>query len=116
MANIIGHNSGYDLKYILGIFNSKLINIWYKFHYPNVNVNPNDFRQITIKEASLKEQEPIIKLVDNIIKITGKKSFVNNSLEQSKVDVLINQIDNLIYELYNLNDKEIELVENFYND
>ena len=73
LANIVAlKNSGYSLKYVLGVFNSALINFWYRCHFPNVNINPGDFRQIPIRKASVDQQERIIKLVD---RITEKKNL-----------------------------------------
>jgi hypothetical protein len=50
LANITAKpDSQYYLRYILGCFNSTLLNYWYKAHFPNVNINPNDFRCIPIR-------------------------------------------------------------------
>ncbi len=105
LANIISkRNSEYDLKYILGIFNSQLINTWYKDHFPNVNINPSDFREIPIKKASTNKQESLIKLVEKILSV--KKD--NPTTDTSKLE---KQIDELVYKLYDLTEEEIKIIE-----
>lgn len=50
LANIIAlPASNYDLYYILAVFNSTAINFWYKNHFPNVNINPSDFRKVPVR-------------------------------------------------------------------
>jgi hypothetical protein len=105
LANIISKpESGYDLKFVLAIFNSALINHWYRNHYPNVNINPNDFREIPIRVANSKEQAPFIKLVDRILAAKAKDADAN-------VSKLEREIDELVYALYALTPEEIKIVE-----
>jgi hypothetical protein len=105
LANIISKkNSGYDLKYILSIFNSTPINNWYKDHFPNVNINPNDFRSIPIKKITSKNQEPFIKLVDKILQAKEE----NPKADTSKLE---KQLDEMVYALYGLTADEIAIVE-----
>ena len=105
LANIVAlKNSGYSLKYVLGVFNSALINFWYRCHFPNVNINPGDFRQIPIRKASVDQQERIIKLVD---RITEKKNL-DPSADTSAIE---REIDQQVYALYGLTPEEIAIVE-----
>jgi len=105
LANIIAKkDSGYPLKYILGVFNSSLINFWYRCHFPNVNINPGDFRQIPICQASDDKQQPIIQLVEQITEVKGS----NPNADTSMIEL---EIDQLIYKLYDLTPKEIGIVE-----
>jgi hypothetical protein len=74
LANIISKkNSNYDLKYILAIFNSNLINLWYKDHFPNVNINPSDFREIPVKRITPEKQEPFVNFVQFILFLKKQK-------------------------------------------
>jgi hypothetical protein len=105
LANIIGLNSsGYSLKYILGVFNSTLINFWYRCHFPNVNINPGDFRQIPVRKASADQQERIIKLVDSI----NERKKLDHAADTSALE---REIDQLVYALYGLTPEEIAIVE-----
>jgi type I restriction-modification system DNA methylase subunit len=105
LANIIAKDdSGYDLKYVLGIFNSSLINFWYRNHFPNVNINPNDLRQIPVQIADKKKQTFLAGLVDKILAAKRRDPEANTS-------VLEFEIDRAVYALYGLNEKEIAIVE-----
>jgi hypothetical protein len=105
LANIISkEKSGFDLKYILAIFNSKLINFWYRENFPNVNINPNDFRKIPI--AIFKNQNLFVELVDKILINKAKKNDTT-ALEQ--------EIDNLVYKLYALTYEEVKVIDPEFN-
>lgn len=63
----------------------------------------NDLRQFPIKVISTEEQKSFIKLVDIVIE--AKKQ---NSLAETTD--LENQIDQLVYQLYDLTEEEINIV------
>ena len=67
-SNIIARDgAGYDLKYILALFNSSLLNYWYARQFDNVNINPDSIRQIPIFPADAATQAEIIALVDAML-------------------------------------------------
>ena len=67
-SNIIARDgAGYDLKYILALFNSSLLNYWYARQFDNVNINPDSIRQIPIFPADADTQAEIIALVDAML-------------------------------------------------
>ncbi len=108
--NIIQKDREFSLKYILALFNSTLINYWYKSHFDNVNINPEQVRMIPIRKT--KEQEKFIKIVDRIISIKNAEDYLNNEEEHIKVVQCEKQIDEMVYSLYGLTRKEIEIIEN----
>lgn len=66
--NIITRESaGHDLKYILALFNSSLLNYWYRRQFDNVNINPDTIRQIPIFPADAATQAEIVALVDQML-------------------------------------------------
>ena len=67
--NIISEDPNYDLKYILAIFNSRLLNYWYKRKFDNLHVNPSYFRQIPICPADAATQGEIVGLVDELLAV-----------------------------------------------
>lgn len=104
LANIISKKgTGYDLRYVLALFNSTLINHWYCHHFPNVNINPNDFRQIPLCVVNEAEQAPFIELVDRILAAKKADPVADTSAWER-------EIDDLVYQLYGLTDKEIAIV------
>jgi hypothetical protein len=60
---------------------------------------------IPIKLGKNEFEERIIKEVDSILE-TNKKEISDNSL------ILENQIDQLVYQLYDLTEEEIKIIEN----
>lgn len=122
LANICSRDgSDYSLKYILGLFNSRLVNFWYKNHFPNVNINPNDFRQIPIRKIDFSDPEQrkahdgIVSLVGAILTLNKRlleKQFTSDSsLLQNQIDAKDTEIDRLVYELYGLTGEDIMAVE-----
>jgi adenine-specific DNA-methyltransferase len=103
LANIIAKpDSGYELRYILGILNSSLINFWYRSHFPNVNINPGDFRQIPIRAAGAHDQAYVVKLVERIL--NAKKNDVNCDTSDLESD-----LDKFVYSLYGMSASEVAM-------
>jgi adenine-specific DNA-methyltransferase len=96
-------------KYLLAILNSKLIKYWLmhkgKMQGNNYQIDKEPLLQIPIAIASEKNQEDIILLIDQILKEKGQDKNVDTENIES-------QIDQLVYKIYNLTEKEILTVEN----
>ncbi|WP_339918210.1 DUF7149 domain-containing protein [Yeosuana marina] len=101
-------NKDYDLKYLLGIMNSKLGEYWFntngKKRGVGVDIGVKVFRQFPVKKASLDEQGVIINLVDKVLSIKNENLNTDTKL-------LENEIDQMVYKLYGLTDEEISIVE-----
>ena len=95
----------YDYKFLLGILNSDFTN-WYfrNFLSDGLNFYPNDAKELPIPDVTPKRQTPIIELVDQILDDKRKNGDTNTS-------TLEDEIDKLVYELYNLTEDEIAIVE-----
>jgi len=105
--SLIQKDKKFDLKYILGILNSKLGNYFYHLLISEkgkvfAQVKLIFLRQIPIKIATKKQQNQIIKLVEKILEL--KK-------EGKRTERFENEIDEIVYELYGLSDAEIGAVE-----
>ena len=122
LANIIAKQDlPYNLKYILGLFNSNLLNFWYKAHFPNVNINPNDFRQLPICAINFSishqkaQHDKIVSLVEQMLASHKSLATAKSPQEKERIENQIKNtdkaIDSLVYELYGLNQKEIKIVE-----
>ena len=114
----------YDLKYILGIINSKLISYWFvkafdKFQrkiFPQFKVN--ELEKFPINEADFKEQKLIIQLVDNMINLNKELRKVTENSEKwisikSEIKKTDEKIDQEVYRLYGLTNEEIKIVDNY---
>lgn len=76
---IIKNDQPYDLKYILALFNSSLLNYWYRIHFDNVNINPSYFRKLPIFPADFQTQSELVQKVDQIL---AKNAQLNQFREQ----------------------------------
>ena len=118
LYNIVVKNKNYTEQYLLALLNSKLFTyIYNKFFITNPEVFPYIKRRhldkFPIKKISSIEQKSFVEIVNKILAITKNVDYLQNEAQQKKVKEYENQIDRLVYKLYNLNEKEIETVENF---
>lgn len=98
---------GIDLKFLLALLNSKVIAFIIQSTFPvkaggYYSMSSTFVEKLPIVQLSLSKQKLIIELVDEILeaKRNGKKT---ESLEA--------QIDRLVYQLYDLTEEEIKIVE-----
>lgn len=101
--------SGKNLKYLLAILNSKVCDFYFfqktaiiaggRKRYTKQYVEQNP-----IPIISEEDQKPFIELVDKILAI-------KNENPDADIDDLENEIDQLVYQLYELTEEEIKIVE-----
>ena len=93
-------------KYLTAFLNSKLIAFWLKnkgkMQGNNYQLDKEPLLQIPIFKPEEKVQEPFILLVN---KILSKKQ------EDTDISELENEINKMVYDLYNLTDSEIAIIE-----
>jgi adenine-specific DNA-methyltransferase len=111
------NDKSFNLKYILALLNAKLFYFWL-FHKGKRKGNILELYQkplsnIPIKIMSDDGQKPFMEMVDRILSLTLSKDYLKNQPKQQKVQEYQKQIDKMLYKLYDLNDNEIELVDNF---
>jgi type I restriction-modification system DNA methylase subunit len=121
LANIIKkEDSPYHLKYILGLVNSLLLNYWYKAHFPNVNINPNDFRQLPIRKINFnnssekKLHDDLVVLVDVMLDLNKKIQSAKGSAKdqiQRQIEKTDREIDEIVYKLYGITEEEKMIIE-----
>jgi len=97
-----------SLKYILCILNSKLMSFYHKHKFLDIEkvvfqkILIANCKKFPIPEISEKEQKPFIELVDKILE--KKKNGEDTTKEER-------EIDKMIYQLYELTDVEIAIIE-----
>ncbi len=106
----------YDLRYILAILNSKVLNHYYhlislELGRTMAQTDIETIEQLPIKQVSPNAQKEIINTVDKILAIRNKSKYSLSPSENTKVKDLEKQIDQKVYEFYELTDEEIALVE-----
>ena len=95
----------YDYKFLLGVLNSEFTN-WYfrNFLSEGLHFYPNDAKELPIPDVAPEKQTPIIELVDQIL--DAKRTDPDADISGYE-----NEIDHLVYTLYDLTDDEIAIVE-----
>ena len=119
-------NDNTNIKYLLGLLNSKVVNFWFKNIYVNddtlfPHIQKNQLASIPIpkldfsKKEDKKKHDRLVKLVDNIIAINKKLVGENNpntkEILERQVRALDGEIDRLVYGLYQLTEEEINIIE-----
>lgn len=114
-----------DLKYICGVINSSLINFYFRNKlitnpesYPYIqhyDLEKIPIRTINFSNPSEKAMhDKLVGMVEKMLEL--QKKFHSVRLESDKemyrrqIDVLDNQIDALVYELYGLTEEEINII------
>ncbi|NET57824.1 MAG: N-6 DNA methylase [Symploca sp. SIO2E6] len=79
---IISSDPNYDLKYLLALFNSSILNFWYRRRNDPVTINPAYFRQLPIFPADAETQAELVEKVDRIL---SKNTQLNEFREQGYI-------------------------------
>ncbi len=101
--------SGKNLKYLLALLNSKLLDFYFfqitaKIAGGRKRYTKQYVEQLPIKEISEKEQEPFIEKVNQILSLKKENP-------ESDTSVLEKEIDEMVYKLYDLTADEVAIVE-----
>jgi type I restriction-modification system DNA methylase subunit/predicted type IV restriction endonuclease len=127
LYTIIPQKDGLDLRYILGLLNSKLLCWFYQTvlnpekgealaqvkrghlaQLPIVSINFSD-------PADKSRHDRMVKLVEHMLALHKQLAAAKTDHEQTaikrQIETTDRQIDNLVYELYELTEEEIKIVE-----
>ena len=115
--NVRPRGTDANLKYLLAVLNSSFLNFWFKRSFLNEDelfphIQKNQLESIPIKISDSIIMGKLIHSADKILAITKTDDYLENPTKQSKVRDYEKQIDQLVYKLYGLTDKEIQIVEN----
>jgi len=115
VGNLI--NSAFSLKFITALINSNLLNFYYKSlsletGRAMAQTDIETIEDLPIKKASLDNQKTINIIVDKIQDLTLNDDYLTNQVKQNQVNEYKNEVDQLVYKLYNLSEEEINLIEN----
>ena len=91
-----------DEHFLLAIINSNLLNAYFKSQYTTISLTAAFLGELPIKIVSDFTQNQIGQIVRELMQ-------ENDELHRIK---LINQIDQLVYQLYDLTEEEIAIIEN----
>ena len=109
---ITNPKGGYQIKYLLGLLNSKLIYLWLynkgKRKGESLELYQKPLSEIPIFKAEVQDQNDVIDLVENII--NSKDNTISDDYNSN-----VEKLDMIIYKLYNLSESEIKYIESFYH-
>ena len=91
--NIISTSEEFPIKYVLSIFNSDVINYWYKSLFDNVNINPEQVRLIPLRVGSKLLKTCVFKIIDYL-------SVLSENQQKISFNFFDSALESLIYELY----------------
>ena len=99
--------NGFDLKYLLGLLNTRLYYLWLYYRGKrkgeSLELYSTPLSDIPVKQVDVGFQNKVISLVEKIL--VAKKD--NPDADTSKLE---SQIDELVYDLYGLTEEEKEIV------
>ncbi len=116
-ANLV--NKDYDIRYVLAILNSKLIDHYYhlislELGRTMAQLDIETIEQLPIKEASKQEQRELAVLVDKMLNLNkqlndpafaGQQEVIQKEIEATDI-----QIDEKVFDLYGLTEEEKKIV------
>jgi len=120
LYNGISKDNDYDLRYLLGLINSKLFQ--YLINKLTFEKTKGAFTKakifhyygLPVKVLTITQQEPIIALVNQILQIKQKNSQANTSVLEKQIDLLIYKLYDLTYEEVKIIDPDFDLTEKEY--
>jgi adenine-specific DNA-methyltransferase len=89
-----------NLEYLLGLLNSKLLNWFFTKLSTNSNVNGYEVDNLPIKDPTRSQKEEIVRLVNRALS------------EEGNIYAIQEKIDDIVYQVYGLNESDIELINN----
>ena len=106
----------YNLKYILALFNSKLLNFVYKKTVDEENrvfaqVKTVALKRLPIKAIDMNDQMEFVKMVNKILTVTSDEDYLDNLQKQEIARNLEKEIDQMVYKIYELTQNEIIKIE-----
>ena len=121
---VLREGNRYHLKYILGLFNSRLLNYWFVYRFGllmevgGFKIGQLPIRRINFDDpADVARHDRMVALVEEMLRLQKEHAQAQALKEDRRHDLarrieqLDAQIDALVYELYGLTDDEIALVE-----
>jgi hypothetical protein len=113
-----------DLRYLLGVLNSRLMTYYYKKIFTGLSLQGGFFRigPPQLKELPIHVPQPddqtshdrMVSLVEQMLELHKRlaaASQADRELYQRQIDATDREIDKLVYELYGLTEEEVKIVE-----
>ena len=116
IAKIFFNEKIYDKFFLIGFLNSNFMDYFLKKYIINYSdLTTSFYNSITnptpIPKISEEEQKPFIEIVEKILDLTQREDYLENLENQKKVKEYEEEINKMVYELYDLTDEEIKIIE-----
>ncbi|MBP9152933.1 MAG: Eco57I restriction-modification methylase domain-containing protein, partial [Flavobacteriales bacterium] len=116
---VLRQDTPYDIKFLLGILNSSLMNWLFAKSYNIVNIDPRYLKIVFIRTINFSDpaekvqHDKMVSLVERMLSLHKQSPRAPQEQEMVKRDIESTDraIDKLVYELYGLNEEEIRIVE-----
>jgi len=120
------HSSEINLKFLLGLLNSKLLKFVYKLGNPQTSkvfaeIKPRVIKQLPIRTINFDDptekaqHDKLLALVESMLELQKKyheaRMERDKELYERQIKMVDAQIDRLVYELYGLTEEEVKVVE-----
>jgi len=106
------NTKGLDLNLVLGILDSRLLDFVFRHINSNTHVSAGELNGLPFPDiANKRDVDSLIKLVDRILAITKDEDYPQNPAKKAQVKALEQEIDQMVYQLYDLTPEEIAIVE-----
>lgn len=117
-THVINQKQGTELKYILALINSSLLNFYFQYLNPETGealaeVKKETLEKLLIKKA--KDEHPFITLVDQILHAKSENPKSDTSLLERQIDEIVFKLYDLTYEEVKVIDPAFWLIEEEYN-
>ena len=120
LSVIYSTDEAYDLKYVLGILNSKLVNYVFQHKYLDIHIKGIYLEELPIRRIDFHNPEDVayynnlIQLVTQMLTLKEKairnKGSQQQILLQRQLDSIDSQIDELVYDIYQMDQHEREII------
>ncbi len=106
-----------NLKYLLALLNSQLYYFWLYFRGKRkgkaLELVQKPLSEIPVKKINAEKQKPFIEKVDQILALVYSEDYPTSQAKQEQVKALENELNQMVYDLYELSEEERLIVENF---
>jgi type I restriction-modification system DNA methylase subunit len=110
----------FNLKYILGILNSKFAKFYLntiRRHRIEYYFYPDDIKNLPIKIVPESQQQLLIQLVDKMLSLNKRLNEIGDKKTDERADIeeeikhTDNEIDELVYKIYGITEEEKKIIE-----
>ncbi len=104
---VIPKTNGYSVYFLIGIINSSLINYLFATKFLNLAIKADYIKQISFPKPNREQIEAIEKLCKTILDL-------KNVNEKADINLKEQQLNKIIYDLYNIIEDEQTIIENLF--